>query len=160
MPKKTGTIHIRWVRSGIGFPRKQKEVVESIGLHRVNHVVERPDTAHFRGLVAKVPHLVELVEPPSIAAWANTPEYKIVPAEGSSKLPVSGVEKAVVETPAESVAAEKKAAAPKKRKVAASPAGAEASAKKASASAEKPKRKTAAPKTAAKEESRSKKGEK
>ena len=100
MPKKTGTIHIKWVRSGIGFPRKQKEVVKSIGLHGLNQVVERPDTVHFRGLVAKVPHLVELVEPSSIPAWVNTPEYTIIPAAPSPKAPARRVEKAVSETPA------------------------------------------------------------
>ena len=161
MPKKTGTIHIKWVRSGIGFPRKQKEVVESIGLHRLNQVVERPDTVHFRGLVAKVPHLVELVEPPSSAAWANTPEYKIVPAEASPKAPAALAKKAAKKAPAEPAAApEKKAAAPRKKPAVAKSADAESSAKKAAVSTEKPKRKTAAQKSAAKEESKSKKGKK
>ena len=161
MPKKTGTIHIKWVRSGIAFPRKQKEVVKSIGLHRLNQVVERPDTVHFRGLVAKVPHLVELVEPSSTPAWVNTPEYKIIPAEARSKAPAPRVEKTVAETSPEPAAVpEKKAAAPRKKPAVASSAGAEASAKKASASAEKPKRKSAAPKSPAKEESKSRKGKK
>jgi large subunit ribosomal protein L30 len=161
VPKKTGTIHIKWVRSGIGFPRKQKEVVDSIGLHRLNQIVERPDTVHFRGLVAKVPHLVEVVEQPQGAAWVNTPEYKIVPAEASPKAPAPPVKKTAVEAPAEPAAAtEKKAAAPKKKPAAAKSVDTKSSAKKASASAEKPKRKTSAPKSAAKEESKSKKGKK
>lgn len=160
MPKKTGTIHIKWVRSGIAFPRKQKEVVKSIGLHRLNQVVERPDTVHFRGLVAKVSHLVELVEPSSVPAWVNTPEYTIVPAAPNPKALVRRIEKAVSETPAEPAAPEKKAAAPRKKPAAAKSADTESSAKKASASTEKPKRKSAAPKSAAKEESKSKKGKK
>ena len=161
MPKKTGTIHIKWVRSGIAFPRKQKEIVKSIGLHRLNQVVERPDTGHFRGLVAKVPHLVELVEPSSPPAWVNTPEYTIIPAVPIPKATTPRAEKAVAETPGEPAAApEKKAAAPKKKPTVAKSAETASSAKKASASTEKPKRKTAAAKPAAKEEFKSKKGKK
>jgi large subunit ribosomal protein L30 len=161
VPKKTGTIHIKWIRSGIGFPRKQKAVVKSIGLHRLNQIVERPDTAHFRGLVAKVPHLVAVVQLPQSAAWVNTPEYNIVPAEASPKAPAPPVKKAAVETPAEPVAApEKKVSAPRKKPAIAKSADTASSAKKASVSTEKPKRKAAAPKSAAKEESKSKKGKK
>ena len=111
MPQKTRTIHIKWVRSGIGFSRKQKEVVRSIGLHRLNQVVERPDTPHFRGLVAKVSHLVEVVEPPSKPAWHSCPEYTIIPAETQIRKSPAG-ENAVPAAPAESEAAEKSVPAP------------------------------------------------
>ena len=163
MPKKSGTIHIKWVRSGIGFSRKQKEVVRSIGLRRLNQVVERPDTIHFRGLVAKVSHLVEVVEPSPAPAWAGVPEYKILPADAAPKKVAPPAKKIVKEAPAEAPAATKekeKAAAPRKKVVAAK-AGA---AKAAPAATEKPKakRKPAAPKSAAtaKKESKSKKGKK
>ena len=75
------TIRIQWVRSGIGFPRRQKRIVQSLGLRRLNDVVERPNTAQIRGLVASVPHLVEVVgvEPPP--AWAAIPEYTMFPPE-------------------------------------------------------------------------------
>jgi large subunit ribosomal protein L30 len=163
VPKKIGIIHIKWVRSGIGFPRKQKEVVRSIGLHRLNQIIERPDTVHFRGLVAKVPHLVELVDAPSSAAWANTPEYKIIPAESSPKVPSPRAKKVMKAAPAEEIAATKsESSAPRKKAGSAKSVAAKSSVKGASAGTEKPKpkRKAAAPKSAAKAEPKSKKGKK
>ena len=57
-----GTIKIKLVRSPICTPVKQKLVVKGLGLRKVNQVVERPDTAVFRGMVKKVPHLLQVVE--------------------------------------------------------------------------------------------------
>jgi large subunit ribosomal protein L30 len=56
-----GKIQIKWVRSAICAPVKQKKVVKGLGFTRLNQVIERPDTAAIRGMVAKVPHLVEIV---------------------------------------------------------------------------------------------------
>jgi len=85
------TIRIKWVRSGIGFERSQSEVVRSLGLRRLNHVVERPDTPQVRGLVAKVAHLVEVVSDVSEPLWASTPVYVIQAAasepEGGTGVP-------------------------------------------------------------------------
>jgi large subunit ribosomal protein L30 len=62
--KKTnsGRIQLKWVRSAICAPVKQKVVVKGLGFTRLNQVIERPDNAAIRGMVAKVPHLVEIVE--------------------------------------------------------------------------------------------------
>jgi large subunit ribosomal protein L30 len=38
-----------------------KKVVRALGLRKINQVVERPDNAGFRGMVAKVPHLLTIV---------------------------------------------------------------------------------------------------
>ena len=57
-----GIIKIKLVRSPICTPQKHKDIVRSLGLHKINRVVERPDTPGFRGMVAKVPHLLEIVE--------------------------------------------------------------------------------------------------
>lgn len=63
MAKKADkTIRIRQVRSAIGRPPKHRAVLASLGLRRIRHVVERPDTPAVRGMVAKIPHLVEVVE--------------------------------------------------------------------------------------------------
>ena len=62
MAKKSQTIKIRQVRSPIGRPREQREVLKSLGLRRIRHVVERQDTPAVRGMVKKIPHLVEIVE--------------------------------------------------------------------------------------------------
>jgi large subunit ribosomal protein L30 len=62
MAKKATTIKIIQVRSLIGRPQVQREVVRGLGLRRIRHVVERPDTPAIRGMIAKVSHLVEIVE--------------------------------------------------------------------------------------------------
>jgi large subunit ribosomal protein L30 len=56
-----GTIKIKYVRSSICAPVKHKLVVKGLGFTRLNQVVERPDTPAIRGMVKKVPHLVEIV---------------------------------------------------------------------------------------------------
>jgi len=60
---KTGSkIQLKWVRSSICAPIKQKLVVKGLGFTRLNQVIERPDTPSIRGMVAKVPHLVEILK--------------------------------------------------------------------------------------------------
>ena len=56
------TITIRLKRSPICTPEKHKIIVRSLGLKTLNRTVERPDTAGFRGMVAKIPHILEIVE--------------------------------------------------------------------------------------------------
>ncbi|MBI4166400.1 MAG: 50S ribosomal protein L30 [Acidobacteria bacterium] len=74
------TIHVKWKRSGIGFTRRQRASVRGLGLRRLHHVVEREDTPQVRGLVAAVPHLVEIADGPlKPAPWAAIPEYTIHP---------------------------------------------------------------------------------
>jgi large subunit ribosomal protein L30 len=57
-----GTIKIKLVRSVICTPQKHKDIVKSLGLKKMNRVVEKPDTPGFRGMVAKVPHWLEIVK--------------------------------------------------------------------------------------------------
>ena len=57
-----GRIRIQYYRSAIGFPDTQKEIVRSVGFTKLNQVVERPDTPSMRGVVAKVPHLLRIIE--------------------------------------------------------------------------------------------------
>jgi large subunit ribosomal protein L30 len=57
------TIKIKLVRSPICTPEKHKVVVRGLGLRKINQVVERPDNASIRGMIAKVPHLVTVVTP-------------------------------------------------------------------------------------------------
>jgi large subunit ribosomal protein L30 len=56
------TIKIKMIGSPICCPEKQKAIVRSLGLKKMNRVVERPDTPAFRGMVAKVPHLLAIVK--------------------------------------------------------------------------------------------------
>ena len=62
--KKTGgkTIRIRQIRSGIGCPIEMRETLKALGLGKMNRVSERADTKEVRGMIAKIPHLVEVVE--------------------------------------------------------------------------------------------------
>jgi len=59
---KTGMIRIQYYRSFIAAPKKHKTVVRSLGITKLNQIVERPDTESMRGTVAKVPHLLRIVE--------------------------------------------------------------------------------------------------
>lgn len=67
MEKKTettdgGTIKIQYYKSSIGYSKKQKETVRSLGITKLNQTVTRPDNASTRGVVAKIPHLLRIVE--------------------------------------------------------------------------------------------------
>lgn len=55
-------IRIQYYRSFIAAPKTHKQVVRSVGLTKLNQIVERPDTPSMRGVVAKVPHLLRIVE--------------------------------------------------------------------------------------------------
>ena len=52
------SLKVTQVRSGIGFDKKQKVVLRSLGLRRINHTVTVPDTPSSRGLILRVRHLV------------------------------------------------------------------------------------------------------
>jgi large subunit ribosomal protein L30 len=67
MPAKTkaapgNKIKIQYYRSFIAAPKKHKDVVRSLGLTKLNQIVERPDTDSMRGAVAKIPHLLRIVK--------------------------------------------------------------------------------------------------
>ncbi len=54
-------ICIRLVRSLIGTSPHQRAVVSGLGLRRLNQIVERKNTREIQGMVAKVPHLVQII---------------------------------------------------------------------------------------------------
>ena len=56
-----GTLQLKYVRSKICTPVKHKLVIRGLGFTRLNQVIQRPDTQAIRGMVAKVPHLVEIL---------------------------------------------------------------------------------------------------
>ena len=56
------SIRIQYYRSFIATPKKHKQIVRSVGLTKLNQIVERPDTPSMRGVVAKLPHLLRIVE--------------------------------------------------------------------------------------------------
>jgi large subunit ribosomal protein L30 len=67
--QKTGDggsrVKVTLVKSTIGFNRNQAKVVESMGLRRIGHSVDLPDTPATRGMILKVRHLVTVVTPNS-----------------------------------------------------------------------------------------------
>ena len=56
------TIRIKYVRSAIATPEKHKRVVKGLGFTRLNQVVEREDSPAIRGMIAKIPHLVTVLD--------------------------------------------------------------------------------------------------
>jgi len=60
--KKKATIRVEQVRSPIGYPKNQREVLRGLGLRRIRHVVEREDSPAVRGMVRKISHLARIVE--------------------------------------------------------------------------------------------------
>jgi len=62
MPTTDKKIRLQWVRSAICSPEKHKKVIKGLGFTRLNQVIEREDTPSIRGMIAKVPHLVQVVE--------------------------------------------------------------------------------------------------
>ena len=56
------TLKIKYYRSAIGTPEKHKLIVKSLGFKRLNQVVTRVDTPSVRGMVARIPHLVTILD--------------------------------------------------------------------------------------------------
>jgi len=53
-------LKITWKKSCIGRPEKQRRIIQSLGLRRLNHSVIHSDSPTIRGMVSKVVHLVEV----------------------------------------------------------------------------------------------------
>lgn len=56
------TLRIQQIRSGIGCPVEMRETLRALGLRRIRHVVERNDSPETRGMIAKIPHLVQVID--------------------------------------------------------------------------------------------------
>jgi large subunit ribosomal protein L30 len=52
-------LRITWTKSDIGYPEVQKRTLKALGLHRLNQVVEKQDSAPVRGMLVKVSHLIK-----------------------------------------------------------------------------------------------------
>jgi len=53
-------LKIKLVRSVIGHPRTQREVVKGLGLRKLNSEVIREDRPEIRGMVNKISHLLKV----------------------------------------------------------------------------------------------------
>ena len=56
------TIKVQQVRSKIHAPRPQKATLETLGLRKLNQIVEIEYNASNRGLINAVHHLVKVVD--------------------------------------------------------------------------------------------------
>ena len=53
-------LRITQVRSGIGTKPKHRGTLRALGLGRIGKVNTLPDRPEIRGMIARVPHLVEV----------------------------------------------------------------------------------------------------
>jgi large subunit ribosomal protein L30 len=53
-------LKIELIRSVIGHPKKQREIVKGLGLRKLHSVVVRKDCPEVRGMIRKIPHLVKM----------------------------------------------------------------------------------------------------
>lgn len=64
---KERKLRITWIKSSIGYSRRQKETIRALGLRHLGDVVEQADVPVIRGMLDKVSHLVlvEESDPPT-----------------------------------------------------------------------------------------------
>jgi len=55
-------IKIKQIGSPIRRPAKQEQILIGLGLGKMNKVVELEDTPEVRGAIAKLPHMVAVVD--------------------------------------------------------------------------------------------------
>ena len=56
------TIKVQQVRSRIHAPRTKKATLDTLGLRKLNQIVEIEDNASNRGLINTVHHLVKVID--------------------------------------------------------------------------------------------------
>jgi large subunit ribosomal protein L30 len=54
-------LRVKWVKSAIGYPQRQKDTIRALGFRKLQQIVEHEDHPALRGMIRKVSHLV-LVE--------------------------------------------------------------------------------------------------
>ena len=55
-------IQITQIKSRINAPKVQKETLDALGLHKMNHSVVKEDTPDVIGMVKRVHHLVKVTK--------------------------------------------------------------------------------------------------
>ena len=60
--KKVKTLTVTLVKSPIGYPERQKRTARALGLRKMMQSVEHSDTPVLRGMIAKIPHLLDVEE--------------------------------------------------------------------------------------------------
>ena len=62
MAEKQKKLRITLKKSPIGYEKKQKITVRTLGLRKMHQTVEHNDTPQIRGMINKVKHLVTVEE--------------------------------------------------------------------------------------------------
>jgi large subunit ribosomal protein L30 len=55
-------LRVTYVKSAIGYNKRQKSTIRALGLRKLNQSVEHKDTPVIRGMIHKVSHLVTVEE--------------------------------------------------------------------------------------------------
>jgi len=56
------TLRVTWVKSAIGYDRRQRATLRGLGLRRLQQTVQVSDGPEMRGMIARVQHLVRVEE--------------------------------------------------------------------------------------------------
>jgi large subunit ribosomal protein L30 len=56
------SLHITQIKSVIGSRRRQRDTLRGLGIRRMHQTVTQPDRPEIRGMIAKVSHLLRVVE--------------------------------------------------------------------------------------------------
>jgi large subunit ribosomal protein L30 len=59
---KKKILQVTLVKSPIGYNQRQKDTVRALGLRRLNQTVEHQDSPALRGMLDKIPHLIQVEE--------------------------------------------------------------------------------------------------
>ncbi len=62
MAEKTKTIKVTWIRSTIGYNKKQAKIIEALGFKKLGQTRVLPDNASIRGSIFAVKHLLKVEE--------------------------------------------------------------------------------------------------
>jgi len=55
-------LRVTYVKSSIGYNKRQKSTIKALGLRKLNQTIEHDDTPAIRGMINRVSHLVAVEE--------------------------------------------------------------------------------------------------
>jgi large subunit ribosomal protein L30 len=53
-------LQITLIKSPIGYPKRQRQTAEALGLHRLHQTVVHDDSPAIRGMINKIAHLLQV----------------------------------------------------------------------------------------------------
>ena len=71
MSDTINTITVRQVRSAIGNKPKNRGTLRALGLRKIGDTNTLPDRPEIRGMIARIPHLIEVTESTAVNEKAN-----------------------------------------------------------------------------------------